>query len=393
MGKSKNNQATRTLHQQGSKFTTIDAIVKDVDPTNKRILELERALCQKGDEVSILTSKLKSYQREALLTEALTEELHEATLAMPPFPKIPHKKPAAKTIVEDAVLHLSDEHADQIIFPHRVQNLETFNFNVVLARAEKLVNTVIEITQATLANYRFENLWIFANGDHVNGEIHDGSNHSEYRNVIRNSIAVGHMHALMIRDLAQYFKHVYVIYTPGNHGRRSKKKDYRGAWDHWDYLVAETAKLSTPDKTVEFLIPDSHSVNVTVRGWTFNISHGDDIKSWMGLPFYGLERQTRRLMALNVTQGRIIHYFVRGHFHQMSSIEHPGGETFINGSWKATDEYALEKLGAFCRPSQLLHGVHENHGVTWRLPIYIKFDGDTQGSTRYKVNLTTGTGE
>ena len=369
------------------KIAELKKSVKPLDPTNERILHLEKKLQLSCDDNSSLRSKLAAVQRDNGLFEAMAEEVQKHVKQIPSFPKEKAKPTADTDIVEDLCLHLSDEHADQIVLPHRVNGLENYNFKVVMARAERLVQVLLDYSQKTLVNYTFENLYIFANGDHVNGEIHDSTNQSEYRNAFRNTLAVGQLHALMIRDLAPHFKKVFVIYTAGNHGRRSRKKDYTGAWDNWDYLVGEYAKQCTTAENVEFIIPDSWSVNVDIRGWVFNIQHGDDVKSWNSIPFYGLERQSRRLMALEAAQNRQVHYFVRGHFHQLGSISHPGGEMLLNGAWKATDEWALGALGAYGKPTQLMHGVHEKYGVTWRLPIDLKFNGDHKGPKRYSVKL------
>jgi hypothetical protein len=66
---------------------------------------------------------------------------------------------------------------------------------------------------------------------------------------------------------------------------------------------------------------------------------------------------------------------VLGHFHTLSQNQIPGGEVLMNGSFKLTDEYAYNSLAAANEPSQLIHGVHEDHGVTWRLPVYLRHPG------------------
>ena len=333
-----------------------------------------------------LRTQLKLTNRELAVEELIRTELKSLKPLTPvKLATIPTTK---GKIEEDLVMHLSDEHADQVVLPHRVGGLEEYNFRVAMARAETYVDTVLDFTMKTLSNYHFNTLWILAYGDHVSGEIHDATDDSEYRNAIRNALAVGQMHACMIRDLAPHFAQVKVVYLSGNHGRRSQKKNYRRPWDNWDYLVAETAAGVLRDQeNVEFLVPDAYSANIEINGYTFNLSHGDDIKSWNSLPFYGIERQSRRLTSLHAAQGRQIHYFCRGHFHTLSTMQNPGGETLLNGSWPATDEYCYEALGAYHTPMQLIHGVHEKHGVTWRLPVYLKSENDSKGPKRYAVKL------
>ena len=341
------------------------------------------------DKINALSTKLKEHHRMESLFDALCDEMHKIVVPLTPLPSILRLKSGkAAEHVESLVVHLSDEHADQVVEPHRVGGLEQYNLRVALARAERFVEGVISISQRTLLNYKFPELWILAYGDHVSGEIHDSTNHSEFRNVFDNAIAVGQMHALMIRDLAPYFDSIKILYLPGNHGRRTPKKDYRGPKDNWDYLVGRAAEMLCVDMpNVEFLLPDSGSYTFEINGWNFCAFHGDDIKSWNNIPHYGIERKTRRLSAVHSAQGRQIHYFVMGHFHSRSTTEHPAGEVLMNGTWCATDEYAYEGLGLVTRPSQLLHGVCKTYGVSFRFPIYLKFNGDVNGPSRYTAPL------
>ncbi len=120
---------------------------------------------------------------------------------------------------------------------------------------------------------------------------------------------------------------------------------------------------------ISFEIPDSFTAMVKLRGKNFVLNHGDDVRGSMGLPWYGIERRTRRLVGLGAVTGDIPNYFCYGHFHTHTTQQHTTGEVVVNGSWPATDEYAIEQLGAVGEPNQVLFGIHENHGMTWRLPV------------------------
>jgi hypothetical protein len=376
--------ARSTFQKWAKEAMAEEAQAEDANPD---IVRLQTDLQARTDEVNRLNAQLRAAHRDNALYQQLASDLESLVAPLKPLP--PAKKSAKRgQVVESLVLHQSDEHADQIVQPHRVGGLEDYNLRVAMARAEKLVDSTIQYSQETLSNYRFPTLWILRFGDHVSGEIHDAKDHSEYRNILKNCIAVGQLHALMIRDLAPHFEKVNVLYLPGNHGRRSKKKDFHGAHDNWDYLIGSMCQLLCQDiGNVDFIIPDSFSWTVEIEGYTFCVQHGDDIRAWNGIPHYGIERKTRRLTALHAAESRQIHYFVMGHFHQRSQMSHPSGEVLINGPWLATDEYSYNNLGAVTKPSQLIHGVHRKHGVTWRLPVDLKFDGDTDGPQRYGVAI------
>lgn len=367
----------------------LNADSDDADIKDKHIESLESTITILRDQIRDFKSKIRKSHREKGIYAALCDEMHSVIKPLEPLPKTPLKLQGSEHI-ESLVMHLSDEHADAVVKPHRVGGLEDYNFDVALARAEHYVQKVISISRSTLSNYKFNELWVLAYGDHISGEIHDHSKYASFRNVMDATIATGQMHALMIRDLAAYFPIIRVVYLPGNHGRRSKKKNYKGPTENWDYMIGQVSQMLCIDiPNVDFLIPDSYSVVLEINGWNFCVFHGDDIRSWNNIPHYGIERKTRRLSALHAASGKQIHYFIMGHFHNRSSTEHPNGETLLNGAWPATDEYAYEKLGLATRPSQLLHGVGSTYGVSFRFPIYLKFDGDIEGPKRYSAPCHT----
>ncbi len=360
------------------------------DPTNANILKLEAQNLALKDENQRCTRAYKAAQRQNSVFEALVDEMQQIVQPISPLPSVIKVNRSKTAIKEALVAHLTDEHADAIVEPHQVGGLERYNFPIALRRAEKFVDTIIKFSQQTLNHYKFDTLWILAHGDHTGGEIHKSVDHSYYRNQFRNTLAIGQMHALMLRDLAPYFVDVKILYVPGNHGRRGPKKDYHGAWDNWDYLVAETARMHCKDiENVEFMIPDAFSIGVEIEGWGFHITHGDEIRSWNSIPWYGIERKTRRLAALSTLQQRRVHYFCFGHFHNVATQAALDGETIINGAWVATDPWAFEKLSVCTEPSQWLHGVHREYGVTWRLNMKLKTDREHLGPNRYSVQLAT----
>lgn len=339
------------------------------------------------DERNTLRKQNKALLRENGLFVAMKDVIVENVTPIAPFKQV--KVPSSDGKIEESlVLHLSDEHADSVIEPHSVGGLERYNLSIALRRAEVLVDTLLKFTQTTLSNYKFETLYILANGDHVNGDIHDATKHSAYKNAIRNALAVGQMHACMVRDLAPYFQEIKVICTSGNHGRRSIKKDYNEPWNNWDYLVHETARAYCLDiKNVEFKIPESYSTCIDIEGYGFCVRHGDDIRSWNGIPWYGIERQTRRLSSLHSSNNKPVNYFCYGHFHNLSTQSTLEGEILINGAWPGTSPYAYNSLGVCGKPTQLLHGVHKEIGISWRLPILLKSEKEHLGPTRYHIDL------
>lgn len=359
------------------------------DPTNERILELEAELSHVTDERNIARRQARADSKTRGLFNAVKQEMDIRITPMSPLPSAYKFKKGKPTIEEHCVMHLSDGHHDQVVVPSECGGLEEYNFPISCARAERYVDTVIEWTQDTLApKFQFTDLWVLAYGDHTSGEIHGHAQRSYYRNQFRNCFAIGQLHALMYRDLTPHFERVHVVYLPGNHGRRSVKKDFHGAHDNWDYLVAETARAHCRDiENIDFLIPDSFAANIIINDVGFNLSHGDDVRGNLGIPFYGLMRRQKGLIALGAIQGGPpIRYFCMGHHHVSSSLADVNGELLVNGAWVGTDSYAYNSFSGYREPSQWLHGVHPRHGITWRLNVKLKHEAEKRGPNRYLID-------
>ncbi len=363
------------------------------NPTDERILELGAEINHLRDERSVLQKQVKAMSKSHGLFKAITNEMESL---IKPFPSLPTTLPVIRgpinerQIEEHLVMHLSDGHHDQIVKPSECGGLERYDFRISMRRAEKYVDTLLAWTQQTLSpQFYFPSLTVLAYGDNTSGEIHGSMQRSYFRNMFKNSTAIGQLHALMYRDLAPYFETVNIVYVPGNHGRRSIKKDYHGAHDNWDYLVADTARQYCRDLVnVHFVIPDAWSINLNIGGVGFSCFHGDDIRSNLGVPWYGMERRQNRITALSSMQGdQRIRYFCCGHFHRPATLAQFDGELLINGPWVGTDAFAFNALGAYTEPTQLIHGVNKKYGVTWRLPVKLKSEKEHLGPTRYNIDL------
>jgi len=368
--------------------------IPDYDPTDKKVLELEAEIVHLTEERNRERQKVKAGAKIAGLFKAVVAEMEHRIKPFAALPQAVDFRRKAQ-ITEHVVMHLSDCHADQVVRPEEVGGLEEYSFPIACARAERYVDTVIEWCHDTLApKFSFPVLLLFAYGDFTSGEIHKACERSYYRNQFRNCLAIGQLHALMLRDLAAHFETINVLYLSGNHGRRTPKKDFGGAHDNFDYLVAEIARLHSRDlRNVNFAIPDAWSANVSINGVGFSVSHGDDVRGSLGIPFYGMVRRQKGLIALGAAAGgQRCRYFVAGHHHTASSLSDIDGELLVNGAWLGTDSFAYNSLAAYKEPTQLLHGVNAKHGVTWRLHVKLRHEKEKNGPRRYCIDGGRETG-
>jgi len=362
--------------------------IPDYDPTNARILELEAEVLHLTEERNRERQRVKAGAKIAGLFQAVVKEMEARVKPFAPLPQAVEFRRKAE-ITEHVVMHLSDGHHDQVVRPEEVGGLENYNFPVSCCRAERYVDTVVEWCHDTLApKFAFPALWVLAYGDFTSGEIHKACERSYYRNQFRNCLAIGQLHALMYRDLAAHFDQVNVLYLSGNHGRRTPKKDFGGAHDNFDYLIAEISRLHCRDLgNVNFTIPNAWSANVNINGVGFNVSHGDDVRSNLGIPWYGMVRRQKGLIALGAAAGaERCRYFCVGHHHAASVLSDVDGELLVNGSWVGTDAFAYNSLSGYREPAQWLHGVNPKHGLTWRLNVKLRHENEKNGPRRYSID-------
>ena len=111
---------------------------------------------------------------------------------------------------------------------------------------------------------------------------------------------------------------------------------------------------------IEFNIPLSPELVIEKEGWAFLLTHGDTVKSWMGIPHYGIERQDAKQQKMRRSRGGY-DYWELGHFHTPGTLE----RRLMNGSVCGTDLYAKSILHVTGPPSQKTFGLHRNRGITW----------------------------
>ena len=379
-------------YRNGWIITRVEKAKTEYDKLKEYGLSTEERLNRALEENTKLRTVLKAEEQEESLYKMLAGVIREST---PVIDVKPYKFVSKKTkITESAILMLSDLHADQEILFSKTRGLENYSFDVACRRAERVVDTTISHLIDNLKNYSYETLYIFGLGDFINGTIHDALQFSKYKNSIKNALATGELLAQMIKDLSVYFPKIVFIGLSGNHGRFSPKIDWKAAQQNWDYLVnshAVSRLQSLVDAgRLEYLIPDAWSTMVKIYNFNFLLSHGSDIKAFNGIPYYGIERKSRRLLAIGAATNQIPHYIMMGHFHSLASQAQPAGEVFINGSFIATDEFALESMGACNEPVQYLLGVHESYGVTLRMPIHLRepnWRTEELKTGRYKITV------
>jgi len=309
--------------------------------------------------------------------------------AVPSIPALPPawKPPAVASDgpVETVVQFLSDWHGYEHVSAERTRGLNEYNPQIMCDRAAQLVASHTSIHQKLQrGGYQFPELVILLGGDFSTGTIHDLERHAHGANITQAAMGTAWLLAQTIRALAVLYPSVHVAGVGGNHGRlpdarRKQMKDPQRTWDWVIYQMVAWMLHDIPE--INFWFPNAWAAQIEVRGWNFLLNHGDDIKSWGGIPWYGIQRRTDKTLALEGARGNIIHYQMLAHFHQSTNIPHPAGETFVNGSMIGGTEFSVDSLGASDPPKQLMLMVHERRGVTSRWPL--RLDVPSKGAPEF----------
>lgn len=340
-------------------------------------IELERERQERIRNLQAERQALKEIAGEKNLRATLEKLFRDIvpTLDEPPpyIPVTPLGVPAATK--ETLVLHLSDWHYGENVSEDGTRGLNLYNPTVAERRVDQVFSGVISIAEKMRAGggWEFPRIVVAVNGDMVTGTIHELERHGDHDNVIWSVYYCGMLLADQLRRLAATFPQVDVFVTSGNHGRlpdarRMQSKDPTRNWDTLVGLIAKTALADVENVAIE--IPNSYAVTYEVAGHTVLQSHGHDVKSWGGIPWYGISRVINGYNALEASRGGRIAAYLFGHFHSQTNLTYPGGEAFVNGSLIGGTEWTVNALGRADRPCQMMLGFHADHGVTHRWPIY-----------------------
>jgi hypothetical protein len=255
-----------------------------------------------------------------------------------------------------------------------VGNIGGFDADIFSHRVDVYIEKQTKTMEDYAAGHAIEELVIPIGGDTVEGdEIFAGQEWQLCLDPpaqvmgVRNHLA-RIIHALMEAGAELGVQSVSLLLTPGNHGRvggrRTGARPTSYNWDIMVYHLLEEMLANYPIRT--FAIEPAGNCLFDVKGNLCSMIHGDEVRGWGGLPFYGLTRHDAKMIrTLNV----IPEYVFLGHHHQPASIPIGYGEHLMSGNWVGAS--SLSKIvGSNC-PSQWFFGISEEWGVCDRSLIYL----------------------
>jgi len=269
----------------------------------------------------------------------------------------------------------SDWHAGEVVSPHEVGGTNTFSTEILVARAKRLVDTIIDVCFSQMAKPNYPGIVVALGGDMVSGDIHDELSATNDRYMMQTVHDLFDVLIAALTKLADRFGNVYVPCVPGNHGRSTQKPRAKGrAYTSYEWLLYNMLeKWFKGDPRVKFYIPPECDAHFTVVGHRFLLTHGDALGVKGGDGIIGslgpIMRGKIKIGNAESAIGRSFDTILMGHWHQYITLQ----GVIVNGSLKGFDEYARLLLRApFQLPIQALWFCHAKRGITNHIPIYLE---------------------
>lgn len=275
----------------------------------------------------------------------------------PPKPPKPHKK--TKRDRETAVAVMSDTQIGQSTpFKHTL-GITEYSFEIFKHRLQRHLKAIISINEVHSAAVPVDELFLLLDGDMVEGEtVFRGQQAHIELDATRQIVFGSREIANFINALCGVFTKVTVICVRGNHGRIGMKGDALGNLDDIFYFMV---RHQLTNKNLDFYISESMAAIVEIEDHTFAVAHGDNVRGWMGLPYYGAERATRRIADITDIG---LDYVIFGHHHQSANIPVGFTRVLFNGAYPGGSEFSVGKLHSASYPMQKFFYVHKRIGIT-----------------------------
>ncbi len=246
--------------------------------------------------------------------------------------------------------------------------LSSYSWKQFEKQADKLLSTAQVLTQDMKMVYNLRRLNLLCLGDYVEGELIYPGQQLSIDTILADQIVKGaYVVSRTIRDMSALYDEVWVYCVIGNHGRLGNKRQPMARRSNAGYLFCKFLELLLKEhKRIRIIISDSARMAFKLYDWTFMIGHGDDTRGWLGIPFYGIERDTLRLRQM---MHMSLDYVCPGHHHRPAAWSISGLQVMMNGSWQGGTSFSVANMKSVEPPSQKFFILHPERGKTYEADI------------------------
>jgi len=276
------------------------------------------------------------------------------------------KAPKMNKTKHDEEMHLlrSDAHVGKVVTSSLTQGIGDYNTERYIERLHRWRDKVL-LFKSQDKGLGLNKCVISHLGDQVDNEtIYPGhSFHIDMPVVDQVMVSLESEYRVLL-ELAQVFNKIEIFCVPGNHGRPGKKGENHPK-STWDYIFYKFLKILTANQpNIEIFISEGPSIVVQHHNFNFFYSHGSNVRFFVGMPWYGIDRNFRRLSNL---YGMVFDYQCLGHVHTPSTT--PG--SFTNGSFAGGDNLSINQMMLSSRPSQKMFYLDPDEGPNRVTELYL----------------------
>ena len=294
------------------------------------------------------------------------DDLAAALTALPALKRPARHKAPAKGADVAMVVCLGDWHIGERIDAVAMEGFNAYSLFIAQRRLNLLIEKALAWLEVTRKGYRIDRCYVLGLGDMIQGEIHDEYVATNEFPIPEQTAKAGQLLAKVLAELCGAFAEVRCdLIGADNHGRLTKRiQSKEAARNSYNYLAYEIAYAILRDqKNLRIAYHHPLKAQIDIEGRSVLIEHGHSTRSWMGIPFYGIERAAGREARKRLTKGRPYQLHIMGHWHGPGEL--PG--LMLNGALKGADEYDAMQ-GRYAEPSQTTFLFHRRHGMFSRIP-------------------------
>lgn len=326
-----NNFSSSKYRKEYESFAKIFKVIKEKmtpDEISKRMDELYKQQIKTRDAIR---EKNKTLRDEARI-EILVEAIQECASSMPTY----NLKYDIINGQKEGVLLIGDWHYGAF-----VDNFyNKYNTEIAKQRVSKLKSEVINYCRVN----KVKKLNVINLSDNFEGNIHVSCRVSSEIDVVSQIMQVSELIAEFLKDLSLEIEMVNYRSVLDNHSRANKNYKEHIEKENFAKLIDFYLTSRLKDTRVN-LIFDNIDENIGL----FELDNGKTVVFVHG----HLDKKSNALVDLSFATKKILDYVCLGHYHSASSYTTGASRTFINGSLKGVDDYALNNR-LFSNPSQTL---------------------------------------
>lgn len=333
----------------------------------KKIVEENEILRTQNDD---LRKKVDKIHKEKTFENMVLKRIEDGVRLMP---VIRGRSPLIQkdTTEGEAVLLFSDPHFGEVVNKEEMCGINEYDMTVAAKRVQYMVDRTLQ----DLSRFDVRKLHVFLLGDFTSGNIHDELLKTNEPEIVDCMFLGANIVSQALNELSSKYE-LNVVGVPGNHGRLTKRKQFKQAYANWDYILYKTVEMQLQNND-RIKCSFNHSIFriVDVCGQRFLLLHGDNIKSWMGVPWYGIDKTVKKLMEILQAQNKKqFDHLCLAHFHSGGVIDRSSGNIIINPSMIGGNEYSLGALFSVTDPKQLLFFVNKDteKGIQYEMQINLK---------------------